>query len=134
MLLRLTPDRGGDGTVHAITAMNDTGSNILTVFDTDMLYLGNLQGYTGRLEDAMISYANGAVNMLPVILVQVQLVRDDNSPWSEWIDERAILQPLTPGVSRLSGVGIRRALYLGTAPGNHFLAAAATKGGLASLL
>jgi hypothetical protein len=128
------PNQGGDGTVHAVIAMNDTGSNVLSLFDTDMPYLGNLQGYAGWLGNTMIRYANGTVNMRPMILVQVQLVRDDNSPWSEWIEERAILQPLSPGVPRLSGVGIRRALYLATAPGNHFLAAAATKGGLASLL
>jgi hypothetical protein len=48
MLLRLKPDQGGDGTVHGIGAMNDTGSEILSLFDTDMPYLGgNLQGYSG---------------------------------------------------------------------------------------
>jgi hypothetical protein len=114
--------------------MNDTGSNILSLFDADMPYLGNLQGYGGWLGLATISYANGAANIYPVILVQVQLVRGDNSAWSDWIEERAIVQPLRPGVSRLSGVGIRGVLYIGTAPGNHFLAVATTKGGLTSLL
>jgi hypothetical protein len=33
--------------VHRITAINDTGSNLLTLFDTDMSALGNLQGYGG---------------------------------------------------------------------------------------
>jgi hypothetical protein len=32
---------------------------------------------------------------------------------------------------RLSGFGIRNTLYLGTAPGNLFLAVSTTKGGLA---
>ncbi|KAI9779342.1 MAG: hypothetical protein M1839_007450 [Geoglossum umbratile] len=47
MLVRLAPHRGGDGTVHGIIAMNDTGSDILMLFDIDMFFLGNLQSYTG---------------------------------------------------------------------------------------
>jgi hypothetical protein len=106
MLLRLIPDQGGDGTVHGIIAMNDTRSDILSLFNTDMPHLGNLQGYAGFV---------------------------GNVAWSDWIVEEAMVQPLRPGVSRLSGIGIRGALYIGTAPGNHFLAVAATKGGLNSL-
>jgi hypothetical protein len=133
MLLRLIPDQGGDGTVHGIIAMNDTGSDILSLFDTDMPYLGNLQGYGGWIGNVAINYANGTTNVYPKLLVEVQLVRNDNSPWSDWIVEEAIVQPMRPGVMRLSGVGIRDALYIGTAPGNHFLAVAVTKGGLNSL-
>jgi hypothetical protein len=58
-------------------------------------------------------------------------VREDDSPWSDWINERAVVKPVAPGVPRLSGHRIRD---VGTAPGNHFLAVAATKGGMASLL
>ena len=76
--------------------MNDTGSAILSLFDTDMLHLGNDQGYTG------------------------------------WINEWAIIKPGAPNVPRLSGVGIRDVLYLGTAPGNQLLAVATTKGGMTS--
>jgi hypothetical protein len=47
MELRLVPEYGGDGTSHGITALNDTGSNILTVFDIDFLYLGAYQFYSG---------------------------------------------------------------------------------------
>ena len=65
--------------------------------------------------------------------MQVQLLRDDNSPWSDWINERAVVKPASQGVPRLSGYGIRKALYIGTAPGNHVLAVAATKGGMTSL-
>ena len=53
-----------------------------------------------------------------MLAVQVQLVRNDLSPWSEWIDETAIIRPLVPGILRLSGVGIRQELHSGTAPGN----------------
>src|SRR5438045_6693352 len=106
----------------------------MMVFNTVILYLGNMQRYTGWLGNVAIHYANGAIKVFPMLLVQVQLLRDDNASWSQWIEEEAILQPLSPGVSRLLGVGIRRAVYLGTALDNHFLNTTATKGGLASLL
>ena len=51
--------------------------------------------------------------------MQVQLVRDDSSPWSDWIDDLAIVRPARPGVARLSGVEIRDILYFGTAPGSQ---------------
>ncbi len=134
MLVRLIPSQGGDGTVHGIIAMNDTGSDILSLFQSDLQYLGNMQGYAGWLGVIPISYANGATQYYPRIKVEVQLVRDDNIPWSDWIRELAIIQPDSPGLSRLSGYEIRNVLYLGTSPGNHSLAVATTKGGLASLL
>lgn len=37
---------------------------------------------------------------------------------------------LDPNVARLSGLGIRKILYLAAAPGNHLLAVSTTKGGL----
>jgi len=134
MLLRLIPAYGGDGTTHRITVMNDTGSNILTLFTTDILQLGNMQGYAGWLASMGVTDATGTVTVFPTIRVQVQLVRDGNTPWGNWIDELAIVKQPGPNVMRLSGFGIRNALYLGTAPGNHVLAVAATKGGMASLL
>jgi len=114
--------------------MNDTGSEMLSLFDTDMPYLGNLQGYTGWPGQVAIQNANGTMNVYPTILVQVRLVRDDDSPWSDWIDEYAIIKPVVPGLPRLSGAGIRDSLYFATAPGNHVLAVSTTKGELTSLL
>jgi hypothetical protein len=55
-------------------------------------------------------------------------------PWSNWIDECAIVKPALPGIIRLSGTGIRNKLYIATTPGNNFLTVSATKGGLTSLL
>jgi hypothetical protein len=89
---------------------------------------------TGWRGHVRILCANGTISLYPKIKVEVQLVRDDNTPWSDWFQEVAIVQPDGPGLSRLSGYGIRNALYLGTSPGNHSLAVATTKGGLASLL
>ena len=93
MLVRLTPQQGGDGTVHRIIVINDTGSNLLTLFDTDMSLLGNLQGYTGWRGDATVTNASGITNNYRRLRVQVQLVRDDDSPWSNWIDELAVIKP-----------------------------------------
>ncbi len=134
MLVRLTPAFGGDGTIHGIVVVNDTGSDMLTLFDIDLSYLGNIQGYNGWLLPASILDANGVVTFFPTLRVQVQLVGDNNIPWSDWIAERALVKQVGPNILRLSGHGIRRVLYLGTAPGNHLLAVSTTKGGLASLL
>ena len=87
-----------------------------------MPLLENIQGYTGRLLPTGILDANGVITYFPTILVQVQLVRDDNTPWGDWIDELAILRQPGPNLLRLSGVGIRDVLYFGTAPSNHVLA------------
>jgi hypothetical protein len=113
--------------VYRIIVINDTGSNLLTLFDTDMSSLGNFQGYTGWIGDAEVRDASGMVNTYRRLRVQVQLLRDDNSPWSDWINERAVVKPASQGVPRLSGYGIRKILYIGTAPGIHVLAVAATK-------
>ncbi|PSS06763.1 hypothetical protein M430DRAFT_37818 [Amorphotheca resinae ATCC 22711] len=83
--------------------MNDTGSDILSLFHTDLPYLGNFQGYSGWLGNIGIRFANGGMGMYPAILVEVQLVRDDNSPWSDWIEEPAIVQPLLPSVYLSTG-------------------------------
>jgi hypothetical protein len=114
--------------------MNDTGSEILALFDTDMLSLGNLQGYTGWFEQAAIQSANGMIDIYSKIHVQVQMVGDDNLPWSDWIGEEAIVKPVGPGIPQLSCIQIRNFLVLATTPGNNFLAVSTTKGGLTSLL
>lgn len=134
MLLRLIPEFGGDRTTHGIIAMNDTGSDLLTLFDDDFPFLGNTVGYSGWLGPVRILDANGNVPVFPQIRVQVQMVRDDNTPWGDWMEETAIVRVRNPNVSRLSGRGIRAHLYFATAPGNHTVAVATTKGGLMSLL
>ena len=135
MLLRLIPALGGDGTVCGIIAMNDTGSDMLSLFTTDLPYLGgNIQGYLGWNGFTSVTDASGGATICPIILVQVQLVRNDDSPWGGWIYEDAIVKQYSPNVPRLSGTGIRQVLHIGTAPGNHLLAVATTKGGMQSLL
>ena len=134
MRVRLIPDKGGDGTVHHIIVINDTGAARMSLRDTDLQHLGNRQGYTGWEGYTEVRNANGTRNRYRKLLLQFQLVRGDDSPWSNWIEERALIKPVIPGVPRLSGNKFRDVLYTGTAPGNHFLAVAATKGGMASFL
>jgi hypothetical protein len=134
MLVRLTPQRGGDGTIHPITTINDTGSSNMTLFDTDLALLGNSEDYDDWIGNVTVRDASGGKHTYQRLRVQVQLARDDNSPWSDWIKEHAVVKPASRGVPRLSGRGIRKALYMGTAPGNHVLAVATTKGGMTSLL
>ena len=112
MLLRLTPIHGGDGTIYGIIAMNDTGSDLLTLFTIDLLQLGNIQGYVGWPGLTGVMDATGLITVYPMILVQVQLVRDDNTPWSDWIGEFAIVKQPVLNVPRLSGVEIRDILYI----------------------
>src|SRR5277367_6424637 len=99
-----------------------------------ILQLGNIDGYAGWLTPTDVTDASGNITSLRTILVQVQLVRHDNTPWGNWIPELTIVRQPGPNLLRLSGFGIRDALYFGTAPGNHLLAVGATKGGMASLL
>jgi hypothetical protein len=130
MLLRLTSDHGGDGTVHGIIAMNDTGSDMLTLFNADLAVLGNIQGYSSWQVPTGVIDANGTTTVFPTIVVQVRLVREENTPWGNWVNEVAIVKQLGPNVPQLSGIGIRGHWYIGTAPGNHLLAVGTTEGGL----
>jgi len=110
--------------------MNDTESDIMSLFQSDLQRLGNRLGYLGWAGNVMVACANGTTNYRRSILLEVQMVRDDGTPWSDWIEEKAIVQPDGLGLPSLSGYGIRDALYLGTSPRNHVLAVSATKGGL----
>jgi len=113
--------------------MNDTGSDLLTLYNSDFMYLGNFNSYTGWRGTVDVLDANGVVTNFQRISVQVLLVGHGDIPWrTNWIDEVAIVR--SDHVERLSGAGIRQHLYFGTAPGNNNLAIATTNGGLSSLL
>ncbi|KFY15433.1 hypothetical protein V492_01986 [Pseudogymnoascus sp. VKM F-4246] len=135
MFVRLIPGLGGDGTALGISVLNDTGSDALSIFNSDVLQLGaGIQAYGGQVGMVRIINANGAADTCMCMLVEIQLIKDDYSPWGDWIRKRAIIRPNQPGTSSLSGPGMRDVLYFGTAPGNHTIAVSTTKGGLSSLL
>ena len=93
MLVRLTPSYGGDGTVHGIIAMNE-----------DLALLGDMTW----LAIADCCHLCERYDHFLTIHVQVRLVRDDNTPWGNWIDEVALVKQPALNLLRLSGVGIRR--------------------------
>ena len=66
--------------------LNDTGSSVQTVFDTDLASLGyNSQTYQGHTGQADIETANGTV-MRQLILIEVQLIKHDGTPASGWFE------------------------------------------------
>ncbi len=135
MQIRLCPDLGGDGTRHGIHVVNDTGSDILSIFYADLQQLGNYQHYRGFLADALIGTANGSVERLHSLTVEVQFVASGTYvPWGSWFREQAVLRHLVPGVDRLSGLGMRNVYYFGTPPGNRHVAVSTSKTGLTSIL
>jgi hypothetical protein len=93
------PKKGGDLTRRSVlprrgatprdaapsggTPRDAVPSEILTLFDIDMLSLGNLQGYTGWFGQAGIYGTNEMIDVYLRIYVQIQMVKDDITPWSD---------------------------------------------------
>ena len=74
MLIRLIPDLGGDETsVTGIIAMNDTGSNVLTLYDSDLTRMGNLNQYNGWENIVNVDTASRSAAFRS-LLVEVQLL------------------------------------------------------------
>lgn len=134
MLLRLKRRRGGDGTEFPITVMNDTGSGIMSITQRDLQHVGNIQGYMGWIGDYNIGNADGVASRWPALMVKIQFIDLYTGARSDWIDEIAVVKPSLPGVPRLSGLAIRRAMYLATAPGNEMLAVSSNRPGLLTIL
>jgi hypothetical protein len=107
----------------------DTGSDILTLFNVDLQYLGNLQEYTDWGGFVPIVNASGTYDFLRTVMVQVRLVTNENEPWTDWLDEKAIVRTICRSISRLLGIGIRKVLYFGTSPEHNVLATSMTKNG-----
>ncbi|OAL75712.1 hypothetical protein A7D00_1312 [Trichophyton violaceum] len=112
-----------------VTLLNDTGSNTMTVFDTDITALGIPPTYMGYGADVLITTAGGTLRRRQ-ISVEIQLLDLQGNAVSDWILEAGIVTPATAGVTRLSGNGIRQSLYFATAPGNQHLYVAEKKNGI----
>ena len=116
--------------------MNDTGSDIQTVFDAD---LGNLHynptTYAGPLSPSVINTANGPIARY-TIMIEIRLFNENAEPLTDWFFDEAVVTPNVPnpGQSRLSGSEMRNLLYFATAPGNTHLFNAETKSGIISQL
>ena len=114
--------------------MNDTGSDVMSILRSDLLYLGDMTNYTGVGQFLLVMDAGGRVDYVPQISVEFQLVTRNNIPWGPWIEEQAVVRADIPGITRLSGSGIRDHFYFGTPPGNDLVAVSLNKGGMTSLL
>ena len=125
---------GDDNVILPVGILNDTGSTIQTLFDTDLLALGyNPQTYQGNTGQVYIQTANGSVARQS-ILFEMKLRKPDGTPASGWFVEEGVITPSGQINTRLSGSRIRRHLYFATAPGNQALYVARKKNGIASRL
>ncbi|KAJ8099028.1 hypothetical protein POJ06DRAFT_302012 [Lipomyces tetrasporus] len=116
--------------------MNDTGSDVQTIFTTDLAFLGyNPYSYAGRLGGAFFSTASGGIFRERIVL-EMQIIKADGTAVSPWFEEIAVITTAQPGFPqpRLSGNAMRNYLYFATAPGNSTLYVAQKKNGIISQL
>ncbi|KAI9759186.1 MAG: hypothetical protein M1840_003506 [Geoglossum simile] len=134
---RLMAAYGGDPNVtFPVVIANDTGSNIQTVFTSDLAQLNyDPNAYQCPMGPTTITTASGVV-VRQRIYIEVQLSRQDGTAASDWFIEMAVVTPIMPGVeqTRLSGRRIRDHFYFATAPGNATLYVAIKKNGIVSQL
>jgi len=71
----------------------------LTVFETDLPLLGNMELYSSQRNEIFTRDANGVLTPRQRMAVQVRLVRDDNSPLGDWIDEDAVVKRCTTDIN-----------------------------------
>ena len=123
--------------IMTATICNDTGSNVLSIFPSDLPRLGI---DATRMLVTNVQTAGGQVQGANVF-VQIQLLTPDATnatgyrPISDWIRETVFVQFTGhENAARLSGAGMRNVLYFATPPGNQTLAVAEKKHGLMSLL
>lgn len=85
--------KGGDETLIGIDLVNDTGSNIMTSFDSDSQYQWVIYMTTKNEKHIWnVMTASEDQEQFATIWIEVRLVGEDFIPWSEWIVERAIIR------------------------------------------
>ena len=94
-----------------------------------------MQNYGGWCDDVHVVVANGGVERLHSLWVEIRFVAPEMSlPWGPWILEQAVVRQASFGIERLSGDGMRQHLFFGTPPGNTHVAVATTKYGMSSIV
>lgn len=82
MEVRLRPKLGGHGMRLGIFVLNDTESSALTIFDTDLTQLGNIDVYYGWYRDIYVVIANGPLERLQSLWVETRFVESTALvPW-----------------------------------------------------
>lgn len=117
MEVRLRSIFGGDGTRLGIFVLSDTGSSMLTLLETDLGQLGRIDDYYGWCHTVYVLVANGAVEHLRSLWVEVRFVITETLvPWGPWIVEQAVVRQVVPGIQRLSGAGLRQHFFSAPPP------------------
>ncbi|KAJ5781485.1 uncharacterized protein N7518_009968 [Penicillium psychrosexuale] len=117
--LRLSPsiaDRDSKNLPYIIVQLsNDTGSNIQTIFTSDLAQLNYNAGTyhaTQGYDDIMTA---AGVVVRPSILIQLMILDSDGYKMTDWFAERATVVDDSTGpfgLERLSGTEIRKQLYM----------------------
>ena len=74
------PGSDGIGQLLHIAVVNNTGSDVLTHFNTDLPHFGDMINFGGRLLSVRVVDALGNIQVLPHLLVEVQVVNEDHVP------------------------------------------------------
>ena len=130
--MRIPLQYGGDPALTRLFLVcNDTGSDVLTVFRSDLAMLqfdparhgGALQG--SQLLDTPIGFVPGTF-----LEVEMQVLTSSLVELTPCFVEMAVIKADSMGAARLSGQRMRQYLFFGTAPGNDRLYVAQEKAGL----
>jgi hypothetical protein len=129
--VRGDPRFGGNGTEISSALLNDTGSNLMNILQSDLTAMGiRPSSYRGYSPHVKITTANGTVRRRTLQL-QIQLRDQNGTAASDWFIEEAAI---VPRGDRLSGEEIRNRFYFATPPGNAILCIAEKKNGLLTAL
>lgn len=128
----LPPIYGGFGRPLIIRVLNDTGSDIMTLFYNEALYLG-WQPDRFPAQQFQINSADGAT-LRESISVLARVLDYNGSPLTKWFLERVVLRRFTGVQVHLSGSMVRNQLYISTAPRLQNLYVARTKTQLSLIL
>lgn len=95
-----------------IDIANDTGSNVLSVYRSDLDQLNfNAATYPALGKPMSIMTASGFIQRM-ALTVQLRVLDSEGLHMTDWFDEEAtIVKNPLPGMQRLSGRNIRKELY-----------------------
>lgn len=123
MFIRLGTADGSQGQAFKVSTMNDTGSNVQTLYDDEYLALMTLSPHFSGTYPITVGLADGSTRPMFGVPLEVRLIDQAGDMLTEWIPEEGVLtnrgSPNLP--PRLSGRGIRTRLFFATAPGNNKL-------------
>ncbi|KAJ5957676.1 hypothetical protein N7501_011955 [Penicillium viridicatum] len=130
--IRIPPQYGGDANLSRyILICNDTGSNVLTIFDSDLRALNfSMARYLRAIRGSVQVNTANRWALQTLMFVEMQIVTSTFVPLTPWFEESAIVKADTPGDRRLLGAAMRNYLFFATAPGNAHLYVAQKKAGI----